>query len=77
MNRDADNLVDVTWVAWCSERLREQWPRADGTSLEEAARELWADESLRVQGPVQAAEQWLRRGMPARDNAPSQGDSDG
>ena len=36
MNRDADNLVDVTWVAWCAEWLREQWPRADGTSLEEA-----------------------------------------
>ena len=77
MNRDADNLVDVTWVAWCAERLREQWPRADGTSLEEAARELWADESLRAHGPVHAAEQWLRRGMPVRDNASSEGGSNG
>ena len=77
MNRDADNLVDVTWVAWCAERLRQQWPRADGTSLEDAARELWVDESLRLQGPVQAAEQWLRLGMPARANASSPGDSSG
>ena len=56
--------MDVTWVAWCAERLREQWPRADATSLEEAARELWADESLRSFGPIGAAEKWLRRGMP-------------
>jgi hypothetical protein len=64
MNRDASSLIDITWVAWCAERLREQWPRADATSLEEAARELWADEALRVLGPVKAAERWLRRGLP-------------
>jgi hypothetical protein len=64
MNRDATTLIDITWVARCAERLREQWPRADATSLEEAARELWADESLRVLGPVKAAERWLRRGLP-------------
>jgi uncharacterized protein (DUF1684 family) len=64
MNRDADNLIDVTWVAWCAERLREQWPRADATSLEEAARDLWSDESLRAIGPRQAAEKWLQRGIP-------------
>ena len=65
MNRAADNLVDVTWTAWCAERLREQWPRADPTSLEETARELLADEELRACGPRQAAEKWLRRGMPS------------
>src|SRR5450432_556560 len=72
MNRDSDNLIDVTWVAWCAERLRGQWPRADATSLEEAARELWADESLRSFGPIRAAEEWLRRGMPgqSRDAPP-------
>lgn len=67
MNRDADNLIDVTWVAWCAERLREQWPRADGASLEEAARELWRDDALRPLGPRNAAEHWLRRGMPQPD----------
>jgi len=64
MNRDADNLVDAQWVAQCAELLREQWPRADPTSLAEAARELWADEALRELGPRQAAIGWLRRGLP-------------
>jgi hypothetical protein len=64
MNRDADNLIDVTWVAWCAERLREQWPRADPTSLEEAALHLWRNEGLRAFGPRQAAEKWLRKGIP-------------
>ena len=64
MDRPADNLIDVTWVAWAAERLREQWPRADATSLEEAARDLWRDETLRLLGPRQAAEKWLRRGIP-------------
>lgn len=64
MDRGTDNLIDATWVAWAAERLREQWPRADATSLEETARELWADEELRACGPRQAAEKWIRRGMP-------------
>lgn len=67
MDRAPDNLtasvVDVSWVAWCAERLREQWPRLDGAQLEETARELWADEKLRELGPVQAAEKWLRQGI--------------
>ena len=64
MDRNADNMIDVTWVAWCAERLREQWPRLDGATLEEAARELWGDETLRRLGPRQAAERWLARGLP-------------
>jgi len=64
MNRDADNLIDVTWVAWCAERLREQWPRADASSLQEAAQDLWRDETSRHLGPRKAAEEWLRRGIP-------------
>ena len=39
MDRAADNLIDVTWVAWAAERLREQWPRIDGATLEETGRE--------------------------------------
>ena len=64
MNRDADNLADLQWVANCAHRLREQWPHADPTSLHEAAAELWNDESLRAMAPGQAAVVWLRRGIP-------------
>ena len=64
MDRGADNLIDMQWVALCAERLREQWPRADRTSLEETARELWAAENSRAFEPRQAAEKWLRRGIP-------------
>jgi hypothetical protein len=59
MNRDADKLEDVQWIALCAERLREQWPRADPTSLEEAARDLWMDETLRRLAAREAAEKWL------------------
>jgi len=64
MNRDAGNLADVQWVARCAWRLREQWPHADPTSLEEAAAELWHDQELRALAPVDAALTWLRRGIP-------------
>ena len=66
MDRTAGNLIDVTWVAWAAERLREQWPRIDGATLEETARDLWRDEELRVLGPRQAVEKWLRRGIPGK-----------
>ena len=62
MNRDTSKLFDVQWVAQCARRLRERWPHADPTSLEEAAIELWNDEELRAVQPVRAAEIWLRRG---------------
>ena len=64
MNRDADNLADLQWLAHCAECLREQWPRADPTSLAEAASELWADEALRRLKPAEAARGWLSRGLP-------------
>ena len=64
MNRDADNLADVQWVAHCAHRLRAHWPHADPTSLEEAAADLWNDESLRAMPPAQAAVAWPRRGIP-------------
>ena len=59
MNRDRDNLADVQWIAQCAHRLREQWPHADPTSLEEAALELWQCDSLRVLAPREAAARWL------------------
>lgn len=64
MNRDADKLADTQWVAQCAHRLRDQWPHADPTSLEEAAAELWGDESLRAMAPERAAAAWLPRGLP-------------
>jgi hypothetical protein len=59
MNRDADKLEDVQWIALCAERLRVQWPRADPTSLAEAARDLWLNKELRVLAAEEAAERWL------------------
>lgn len=59
MNRDAHNLSDVQWVAQCAHRLRKRWPHADPRSLEEAATELWRNESLRALGGEQAALRWL------------------
>lgn len=60
MNRDADNLVDVQWLAHCANRLRQQWPRADVTSIEEAALELWGADWLRELPGEEAAEIWLQ-----------------
>jgi hypothetical protein len=67
MSRYAGNLADVQWLARCAWRLREHWPHADPTSLEEAAAELWHDESLRTLAPADAAITWLRRGIPRVD----------
>jgi len=54
----------TTWVARCSHRLRERWRTVDLESLEDLARELWADERLRARQPEDAAVEWLRRGIP-------------
>jgi len=59
MNRDADNLADVQWIAQCAHRLREQWPRVELAMLEEAALELWRDDRLRALPGEQAAAAWL------------------
>ncbi len=64
MNRDADNLADVQWIAQCARRLRGQWPHADPTSLEETAEELLRDAALRALPPTEAAVTWLRLGIP-------------
>ena len=59
MNRDADNLADVQWLALCARRLRQQWPRADVTSIDETALELWGVEALRELTGEEAAARWL------------------
>ena len=60
MNRDADNLADVQWLAQCANRLRQQWPRADVASIEEAALELWGTPELRELAGEAAATAWLK-----------------
>ena len=60
MNRDADNLVDVQWIAKCANRLREEWPRADVASIDETALELWQVDWLREMSGETAAALWLR-----------------
>jgi hypothetical protein len=59
MNRDADNMADVQWIAQCARRLRERWPRVDLAVLEEAALELWWDERFRALPGERAAAAWL------------------
>ena len=56
-NRD---LVDVQWLATCANRLRQEWPRADVASIDEAALELWQAEWLREMSGEAAATLWLR-----------------
>ena len=60
MNRDADNLVDVQWIAKCANRLREEWPRADVASIDETALELWQVDWLCEMSGEAAAALWLR-----------------
>jgi hypothetical protein len=59
MNRDADNMADLQWIAQCARRLREQWPRVELALLEKAALELWRDDQLRALTGEQAAATWL------------------
>ena len=52
------------WVTRCSARLHAQWPRIDREQRDEAARELWQSTRWREFEPEQAAQEWLRQGMP-------------
>ncbi len=65
MNRDADNLVDVQWLARCANRLRQEWPRADVTSIEEAALELCLDREISIFFPL-ASTALIQRGCNPR-----------
>ena len=59
-----DEQQERTWIAQCARRLRQQWRTVDGASLEQLAADLRRDEELRRLDPTDAAEQWLRRGIP-------------
>lgn len=52
------------WIARCSARLREQWPRLTIEQLQEVAEELHDDTQRQLEEPERAAVQWLRQGMP-------------
>lgn len=72
----ADAAPDPRWLAQCAWRLRQQWPHADPSSLEEAAGELWLDPELQRLDPVVAADRWLEpvtapAGLP--DSSPIRG----
>jgi hypothetical protein len=59
MSGDADNLVDLQWIALCAHTLRGQWPRVDVASIDEAALELWRISWLRELPGDEAAALWL------------------
>jgi hypothetical protein len=52
------------WIARCTARLREQWPRLALEQLQEVAEELHHDAQRQLEEPERAATQWLRQGMP-------------
>lgn len=52
------------WIARCSARLREQWPRLTLEQLQEVAEQLLDDTRRQLEEPERAAAQWLRQGMP-------------
>jgi hypothetical protein len=56
------------WVARCSLRLHEQWPRVPREQLEEVAEELRGRALRQLDEPELAASEWLQRGMPTERN---------
>jgi hypothetical protein len=60
MEPQEQELRDVQWVAACAHRLRDRWPHADPTIVEELAADLWMNPALRPLPPTDAAEAWLQ-----------------
>lgn len=52
------------WVARCSARLHERWPRVPDAELRELAEELHGRAQRQLEEPELAAVDWLRRGLP-------------
>ena len=52
------------WIARCSARLREQWPRLTLEQLREVAEHLHDNTQRQLEEPERAAVQWLRQGIP-------------
>jgi hypothetical protein len=52
------------WVARCTARLHQQWPRLPDDQLREVAEELRRKVERQSDDPEHAALEWLRRGIP-------------
>ena len=52
------------WIARCSARLREQWPRLALEQLQEVAEQLHDNTQRQLEEPEHAVVQWLRQGIP-------------
>ena len=52
------------WIARCSARLHEQWPRVPPEQLAEVAAELERKARRALDEPEHAAVEWLRQGIP-------------
>ena len=63
MQPEQSKSFAVEWVASCTHRLRQRWPRVPLETLEEVAGELLTDAELRGLEPAEAAEAWLQRGI--------------
>lgn len=56
-------LTAHKWIARCSSRLQEQWPRLPRIDTDHMASALWADEHWREMEPEAAAVAWLQQGV--------------
>jgi hypothetical protein len=52
------------WIARCSARLHERWPRLAEEELREVAAEIQREVQRQVDEPEHAATAWLRQGLP-------------
>lgn len=57
------DLTAPEWIARCSSRLQEQWPRLPRVDTDHMASALWADARWREMEPEAAALAWLRQGV--------------
>lgn len=56
------------WTWKFAERLHKQWPRVDRVDVKNAAESLHHEERWRSMELQQAAQEWLRQGMPTEGN---------
>lgn len=60
----ADEMNPHEWTWRCTERLHEQWPRVDPGDLVNVAEALHHGDRWKGMKRQDAAEQWLRHGIP-------------
>jgi hypothetical protein len=57
-------MNDDDWIARCAGRLEAEWPRIPREQRLEVARDLLKEDVWRSRSPEDAAEGWLRQGIP-------------